>query len=341
MSGNKIFVYGFPTLYGGAGNELYHQIRLWRALDLEVHIIPSAQGYTDERLYPELVANGIVVHECNAFAAIEKGAPVFGFCSPAFLDKIDEIRAHSTNTVFVNCMTGLFEAEKRRMAEGKIRVFLYQNDDVRAANAPLLRALNPDAEAYFLPFKPYFDASLFPFVEFRSDEWFGCGRISRRVWEKYASNTLYIYDSFVSPKPKRGLFLGFDKICEEKIGKPYGWIRVANRDECTQQEFYRFCEIVLQPTDVTENWPRIGFEAMASGSVLIVDNQGGWRRQVSHGVTGWLCNDARDFIFYAGKMAHEPELRLDMAQRARQRAEELGGYGMARESWEEVFKVIL
>jgi hypothetical protein len=341
MSGAKIFVYGFPTLYGGAGTELHHQLRLWRTLDLEVHIIPSAPGYMSEKLFPELVANNIVVHDCNEFEVIDKGAPVFGFCSVAFLDRIDDIRAHSTNTVFVNCMTLLFEGERRRMAEGKIRAFLYQNDDIRLANAPLLQALNTDAETYFLSFKPYFDASLFPFIGYRSDQWFGCGRISRREREKYASNTLHIYDSFVSPMPKRGLFLGFDASCEGKIGKPDDWIRVANQNECTQQEFYSFCEIVLQPADLTENWPRVGFEAMASGSILIVDNRGGWRRQISHGLTGWLCNDERDFIYYASKMAHEPELRLEMASRARERIEELGGYDVAKESWEDVFKIIL
>jgi glycosyltransferase involved in cell wall biosynthesis len=137
------------------------------------------------------------------------------------------------------------------------------------------------------------------------------------------------------------LFLGFDASCEEKVGKPYAWIRVANQNECSQQDFYSFCEIVLQSADLTENWPRVGFEAMASGSVLIVDNRGGWRRQVIHGVTGWLCDDERDFIEYAGKMAHEPELRLDMARRARLRIDELGGYDVAKKSWEDVFTVIL
>ena len=56
--------------------------------------------------------------------------------------------------------------------------------------------------------------------------------------------------------------------------KPYDWIRTAaDQSEFSQQEFYRHCEIVLQPMDSTENWPRIGLEAMASGSVLIVDNR--------------------------------------------------------------------
>ena len=55
---------------------------------------------------------------------------------------------------------------------------------------------------------------------------------------------------------------------------------------------------------------------MASGSVLIVDNRGGWRQMVEHGKTGWLCSNERDFIYYASKMACEPNLRDDMAEAA-------------------------
>ena len=108
----------------------------------------------------------------------------------------------------------------------------------------------------------------------------------------------------------------------------------------SQQEFYRHCEIVLQPSDTTENWPRVGFEAMASGSVLVVDDRGGWQRMVDHGKTGWLCRHTRDFIYYASRMAYEPNLRADIAEAARLRGLELGGLEASVASWEEVFETI-
>jgi glycosyltransferase involved in cell wall biosynthesis len=239
-------------------------------------------------------------------------------------------------------MTWLFEMEKKRMAEGKIRTFLYQNEDVRVAQSSILGALNPNAKVNFITFKPYLDLSRFPFVQERCSEFFGCGRISRQDTDKYAPNTLHIYEYFVAPKLKRGLFLGFDQRSEQKIGKPWPWIRTAlNQNECSQQEFYRHCQIVLQPSDTTENWPRVGLEAMASGSVLIVDNRGGWRRQIEHGITGWLCNHERDFIYYASKMAYEPEVRIKMASRARERVQLLAGAAVSQESWADVFRWIL
>ncbi len=220
-------------------------------------------------------------------------------------------------------------------------MFLYQNEAVRQEAMPVLRKLNGDPQVQFLTFRPYFHAESFPFIRERDEDFFGCGRISRQDADKFAANTLHIYGAFESPVEKRGLFLGFDKRSEAKIGRPFDWIRIArNQREVSQQAFYRHSRIILQPTDTTENWPRIGFEAMASGSVLIVDNRGGWRQMVEHGKTGWLCSNERDFIYYASKMACEPNLRDDMAEAARARGLELGGLDVSLESWKEVLEAM-
>lgn len=337
----RIFVHGFPSLYGGAGTELHHQIIVWREMGMEVHLIPTGDGFYPEGLYLELVRLGVVIHAQEDWSVLEPGDPVLGFCNGEFLDAIPRIRERTRRTVFVNCMTWLFNKEKELMKQGAIAMFLYQNEEVRQKNMPVLKALHDDPAIRFMTFKPYFHNEAFPFIGQRPEEWFGCGRISRQDADKFAANTLLIYEYFVSPVPKRGLFLGFDQRSEEKIGRPYDWIRTAHdQTEVSQQDFYKHCKIVLQPTDTTENWPRVGFEAMASGSVLVVDNRGGWRQMVEHGKTGWLCDNERDFIYHASRMAFEPNWRDDMAQAARERALELGGADASRASWEEVFEAM-
>lgn len=333
----RIFVVGFPGLYGGAGTELHHQILVWLHMKMEVHLIPTYAGYELEPLYSEMIERGVIVHATNEFSVLEPWDPVLGFCNAEFLNKLPEIRRYSKRTVFLNCMTWLFDTEKDRMARGEIAMFLYQNSDVLEKHEPDLRQYNADPSIRFMAFKPYFEASRFPFITERDQGHFGCGRISRQDADKFAKNTLHIYEYFVSPKWKKALFLGFDHRSEEKIGKPYDWIRTArDHHEVSQSDFYQHCEIILQPTDTTENWPRVGFEAMSSGSVLIVDNRGGWKRMVEHGKTGWLCDHERDFIYYASKMAYEPNLRADMAEAAKNRALELGGLEASVASWEDV-----
>lgn len=334
-----IFIYGFPGLYGGAGTELHHQILIWKKMDLDVHIIPTNAGYKNEPLFLEMLSIGVKIHNFNEFQAIQKYSPVMGFCNAEFLKSLPEIYKFSTNTVFVNCMTWLFEEEKKKMKEGLIGTFLYQNDDIRIKNEPLLHELNPDKNANFLTFKPYFENSKFPYIEERDKDFFGVGRISRQDADKFSANTLHIWEYFVSPKLKKGYMLGFNKKSEDKIGKPFGWITTyLDQTQCSQQDFYKKCDIILQSTNTEENWPRIGFEAMSSGSVLIVDNRGGWKQQIIHGETGWLCNTQQEFIYYASKMAFEPELRNQISKNALQRCKDLGGEKSSIDSWTEVFK---
>ncbi len=338
----RIYIAGFPCLYGGAGTELLHQIYLWRYMGLEIHLIPTnSYGYQQMDMICEMQRQQVYMHPIRQWDVLRPGDPVFGFCNTEYLDQLPEIRQYTKRTVFINCMTWLFPQEKKAMERGMIPLFLYQNEDVRQKVMPELKSLNPDPSIQFFTFNPYFRLEDFPFVEERSSDFFGCGRISRQDSDKFAADTLKIYEYFVSPVPKRGIFLGFDDRSEKKVGKPMEWIRTAyDQNVISQQDFYKHCKIILQPTDTVENWPRIGFEAMSSGSVLIVDNRGGWRQMVKHGKTGWLCNNERDFIYYASKMAYEPNLRDDMAYAARENCLKMCGLDVSVGSWHEVMEII-
>ena len=205
-------------------------------MGIEVHLIPTNSGFPNEPLLPEMEEMGVKIHGFNDFGAVEPGAPVLGFCNAEFLQALPEIRRRTRRTVFLNCMTWLFEKEREAMARGEIGMFLYQNPAVLEKHRAELRALNDDRAIAFAAFKPYFAAERFPYLNARNSEHFGCGRISRQDADKFSRNTLHIYEYFVSPKWKKGLFLGFDHRSEEKIGKPYDWIRCArDHHEVSQQ----------------------------------------------------------------------------------------------------------
>ena len=38
---DSLYIIGFPSLYGGAGAELYHQIKVWRHMCVDIHLIPT------------------------------------------------------------------------------------------------------------------------------------------------------------------------------------------------------------------------------------------------------------------------------------------------------------
>jgi hypothetical protein len=102
----RVFAHGFPGRYGGASTELHHQIKLWLAMGMEVHIIPSQVNYQNEPLYTELVQSGVIIHGCNQWESITEEDAVLGFCNAEFLTHLPE-NGVSGKTVSVWNGTGL------------------------------------------------------------------------------------------------------------------------------------------------------------------------------------------------------------------------------------------
>lgn len=332
----RLFVYGHSGLYGGAGVELRHQHLVWKEIkDLEVHCIPTMSGYEDEPTYQENVNNGVIYHEPHDFSEVKKDDAVINFCGSDFLKNIETIAKKTRKTIFVNCMTWLFNLEKEAAKKNLIAFSLYQRPQILEDHKKKLQALGSKGE--FIHFVPYFH----PFdLQFKCEEqeFTNIGRISRQDSDKFAKNTLHIYEYIVSPKWKRGHFLGFSGNSKKKIGAPYDWIKTyPDHNYLPVRKFYNLVDFIVQPTDTNENWPRIGFEAMHTGTPLVVDNRGGWKYMIEHGVTGFLCNHERDFIYYGSRLAYDFELRKQIAMNAKMSLPKLAGIKASKESWENVF----
>jgi len=333
-SKKSIGVVGFPSIYGGAGVELNHQLTLWKEMDLDVHVVPTWNA-SGEALYNKTLHRA-TIHKAKDYSAL-KGMPVISFCNDVFLTDIAKIKEQASKTIFVNCMTWLFNDEKKAHKEGLIDLFLYQSHRTQGMGNDKLKEINENYN--WKIFNSFFDAAEFPFHYNRPRDKFRFGRISREDGDKYSKDQMFIYHNMVAPVGKSGIILGFDKRSEKKIGTPPDWIRTYPGNGITVQEFYAHSSCVIQKADTTENWPRVGMEAMASGSILIVDKRGGWEEMVEHGVTGWLCESDRDMIYYSSRMAYEHEEREIMALKAKERGKQLFGKGASKESWKEVFEL--
>lgn len=330
----RVVIHGFPSAGGGAGTELFHQIRLWRKMGQEVTVIPSADGTRALPEHRELRELGTDLRLVDEWDALRPGDLVLSFCNRDTLAKIERILERGARLVFVNCMTEPFEAEIRLAREGKIAAFLYQNPDVRKRLEPRLRALEPPNDPLYLDFEPWLDPELFPFSAERDAASFIMGHISRPDPSKFSADTLSIYEAVDSPVPKRGIFLGYNHRCAAKTGPPPPWIELAaNHTRMHPADFFRRCHVVLQPSDTTENWPRIGLEAMASGCVLIVDRRGGWLRMIEHGETGFLCSSPEEFAGCATRLAHDPALRRKIARQACESVRTRTSFERCAESW--------
>ncbi|HYE21095.1 MAG TPA: glycosyltransferase [Tepidisphaeraceae bacterium] len=331
----ELCVIGHPSTVGGADTELDHQIRCWQAMGIKVHICHTGD-LTAELRAMGLERRGCVYHRPRDWASVD-GLHCISYCNGEFLKALPEIKKHARSTTFVNCMTFNFDLEVQRHAEGLIDFHLYQTRHAFDRVSPKLAAAT---SAVYRPLfaVPYFDAEAFPFVESRPDDRFRFGRLSRHDPAKFAQGQLWIYETMTAPVPKAGLVMGWGAEVEAKFGRrPETYISVVDAGWLPQQDFYRFCDAVIMSTDTFENLPRVGMEAMAAGSVLVVDRRGGWELLVDNGVTGWLCADQREFVYRASRLAFETEERQAFRLAAREKLVSQYGFDAASKTWEEVF----
>lgn len=331
---DELCVIGHPSRLGGADTELDHQIDCWLAMGIQVHICHTAA--LDANLESMALRDrGCIYHEPRDWRSLE-GLHCISFCNAEFLNNLPQIRRYARTTTFVNCMTFNFAREIEMHQRGLIDFHLYQTPHARDQVAP---ALASTGRFRPLMFTPYFRADQFPFHEARPSDKFRFGRISRNDADKFDAQQLWIYETMTAPQLKEGLIVGWNEVIERKFGRrPDSWIRTCPAGSVSQHKFYEFCEAVIMSTATLENLPRVGFEAMASGSILIVDDRGGWKQQVEDGITGWLCHDDREFVYKASRCAFEPRERQAMRVAARERLEAKWGIRVAMESWATVFR---
>lgn len=336
----RLFIVGHPGLYGGAATELHHQIIAWRLAfpSIKLHIIPTDPGFRNEPLYSSMYEMGIVYEEPRDYSNIEKDDAVINFCSSIFLKDLELINERTKRVAWVNCMTYVFDEEKEKAHKNLISHYLYQRSEVRDDHKSILVGLGSDPKrTEFMVFNPYYHKNNINFIQ-TEGEFTHIGHISRADESKFSRDTLHIYEYILSPKYKRGHFLGWKPSIANKIGKPYGWIKTyENQNHLPVDKFYMEVDMIVQPTDTTENLPRIGFEAMEYGVPLVVDNRGGWRHLIEHGKSGFLCSKPSEFAYWGSRLAFEPELRDRISLGARARLDELASIEISSASWTLVF----
>ena len=332
----ELCIVGHPSKVGGADSELDHQIRAWQAMGVKVHICHTSE--LDANLKNmRMEKRGCVYHTPKDWKSL-KGMHVISFCNGSFLQNLPIIKPYARTTTFINCMTWNFRKEIDCQRKGLIDFHLYQSDHALQMVSKKLRRLGTPYRP--IRFEPYFYKEEFPFHNKRPTDTFQFGRISRGDAQKYHPKQIWIYKQFNSPKPKNGVILGWDNRAKRKFGnvKMPPFLTLHQEGKITQQEFYKHTDVLILAADTFENLPRVGFEAMASGSILVVDNRGGWQIQVDNGKTGFLCNNENDFVQRSSLLANNDIMRDTMREEARKKLGDRWGLESSMKSWDLVFQ---
>lgn len=348
----EICVVGHPSFCGGADTELYDQIKCWHKMGIKIYICHTGPIYGQaKKLQPILEEKYNITYIKPRQWNRLRGFHCISFCNGEFLNNLKHIKRYAKSTTFVNCMTWNFKREIECQSQGLIDFHLYQTDHQLEK---VRKGLDKFKDYKPIRFTPHFDVSRFPFHIKRNNDHFRFGRISRADAAKFAPDQFEIYDYMKSPVDKSGVVLGWNQLTEQKsriqkskIKKKQhnkqtvefykNYIQLMEEGTVSQEDFYNFCDVFIMSSDTFENLPRVGFECMSSGSVMIVNNRGGWKLQVENGKTGFLCDGTRDFIEKSTLVAKNPELKEQLRGSARIKLEAEWGIENAMKSWDQVF----
>ena len=343
----RVFLIGYPGELGGANTEAWHTIQLWKAARLDVHLIPTWGA--DARWRRKLDALGFATHQVPP-GELERipglaGAPVVGFCNGEFIALAPRLRALGCPLVWVNCMTFLFEHEKRFFKEhGQADAMVYQSEFQRSQIEPKLaetnRGLPPDnghliRGAFDLEgwtFKPRPHAAGEPFC---------VGRLARPDLDKWSSNTWKIYER-IQYAGRRALIMGANDRTMRKLGPAPGWASVLRPAALPADQYFANLHCLLPVNGgARENWPRAGLEAAAAGVPVVAQNQWGWREMIEHGVTGFLGDCDEELAHYAATLAYDEDLRMRIVRAARARlVDEFADPAVLTGAWLRLFEAV-
>jgi len=317
----QLFILGYPHDVGGAGTELWHTLKLWRRMRWRLTLIPTWQA--DPRWQRRLSAIGCTTHHATP-ATLHTvpgltGATVFSMCNARFLEVAPRLRMLGCRLIWAGCMNWLFPAERQFYGRhGPFDRHVFQSRFQRDRLLPQLRRFGYRDEQGAV-IRGAFDAAEFPFQPrpHRPDEALVIGRISRAAPEKFHRQTWRIYGR--TPYPVVARVLGWSAAVRREVGPPPRWAEVWPAGTREPRELLgELHALVHAGGRATENWPRIGLEAMAAGVPLVVDDRGGWSEMIHHGRTGFLCQSADDFAFYTALLARDERRRQRVVRAARE-----------------------
>lgn len=319
----RVFLIGYPGDLGGANTEAWHTIKLWRQSGLDVHLIPTWQA--DEKWKQRLDAIGCTTHSVRPedldWVDGLAGSPVVGMCNSEFMAQAHRFRAMECPIVWVNCMTFLFEHERKFFAEhGPADAMVFQSEFQRAELEPQLQKFGYEQASGHL-LRGAFDVHDWTFKPrmHLPGETFVVGRMSRPDVDKWSSNTWQIYGR-IQYRNKRALMLGMDASTHAKCGAPPDWADCLKPMAMPVQQYLESLHCLLPINGgARENWPRAGLEAMAAGVPVVAQNQWGWREMIEHGVTGFLGDCDEELAHYVALLAYDEDVRISMIEAASDR----------------------
>ena len=327
----KVFLIGVPMTCGGANSEAGHTALLWRRLGIEVTCLyftkcrcgkPAIIAESTNRWVERLRDDGVefVAGESGLLRDVPglPGSVVVDFCNQHLAHNWHELHGLGCRLIHSPCMTMISRHEAEAFRDCPPTA-LHMQSDFQASQI---------AEAYrqwgckrFHLIRGAFDPLPYRPRRREPGETFVVGRLARPCRTKWSPELWGIME-LVRENGVRvaALCQAWDSELSFHCGPPPGYATCLSKDTLETGDFLSRCHALICPNwAASENWPRVGLEAMSAGVPVLADDAGGWREMIEHGVTGHLCRTRDDFSNWLLFLAENENERMDVSEEARAR----------------------
>jgi glycosyltransferase involved in cell wall biosynthesis len=348
----KVYFFGWPGSIGGADTKLAHLLSLLRP-EFDLTVVPSAPPRHLEPAGKRLLAElGIPCCSLRALPQRLSGWAV-ALCNNEFLTsgQACEARRRGLQIAWSNEMMCLFPAERGALILGLFDAILYVSEAQRRVLEPQYqRILSGSSHLQRFAGKPgkvegwicaggchgrrvrwvmtgnYIDPAAFPYAE-RTRSVPGqrplvVGRLSRPDPAKFPPDFPGFYEN-LGLRHARFRVMGWSSQLAAQWRQHHfddRWDLLPPLGEPAAQFLQSLDLFVysLHPR-CRESWGRAVVEAMLSGAVALVPSghEHHLRNLITHRQTGFLCGNPEEFGHWARCLENEPDLRAEIAQRAR------------------------
>jgi len=315
----RVYVFGWPSLVGGADTKLAHLLVLLHR-HCRITVVPNEARHLRNQTWTRFLDGlGIRYALLDALPSQLAGFALSLSNQCFFTHRIaHRARERGLTIIWSSEMMWHHQGELEAVQEGLIDKVLYTSELQRSVLSPGYGSLPGVITGN------YIDPSFFPFRE-RRHEVFTIGRLSRADPLKYPEDFPVFYECLELPEV-RFRVMAWD----EKLRQKYRWHRFDERWELLEAEqepavtFLQSLDLFVYPLGhrFTESWGRSTVEAMLTGAIPLVPPGHHLEHLVVHGQAGFVCCDFLEYQEHAQRLFFDRERREAMARGCREHAVE-------------------
>ena len=330
-----IYIFGWPSLLGGADTKLAHLLILLHE-EYQLTVIPNDAGRMREKSWTRFMDRLGVRYAAWRQLPRKLEGFALALCNGRFVKggMAEKAKTRGLTTVWSSEMGWHHPGELKAIKAGHVDRVLYVSEVQKKFLSKGYGTLPSFITGN------YIDPTYFPFRPRKNS--FAIGRLSRPDPEKYPEDFPVFYEALELPKA-RFRVMAWSK----QLARKYRWHHFDSRWELlpalkeTQLDFLYSLNLFVFPLrhTCTEVWGRSTVEAMLTGCIPLVPAGHHFAHLIVSGESGFICGDFLEYQAWAQKLYRDTVWRNKIAANCSRHAiHELCNAEQHRRLWREVFQ---